>query len=242
MINQDQISGLLFLIDAFRSIPNEFPSLLSSGKINVNEIPEWYPYYEITMGQLFYEFINITNMHSEIHDFIFTDNPAQAALDIANQDTLTSPPKNLNLEKFVAILYALIKTYESVLYHQQTIHQLLKKIQTGLDTTDKLLHKIIQIDKTAIYCKPIQQRIHQAQITGDEKFFKKLATAFKPRVLPEPSQDATLTFIIFFLLDIGEYQKMSEAERFELLIQFKQPHIDDASFKRKLYRIKNLYV
>lgn len=242
MSNQDNFSELLSLVETFTSIAKNFDQLFLSDKFKIEDVLPWHQYYEISISELLYKLTNEANLHPEMMEYIFSDDPLKTVIEFSKQDSPISPPENPEWGAILSLLYALTQNYNSVLYHQQTIQQLLKKIQTGLDTTDKLLHKIIQIDKTAIYCKPIQQRIHQAQITGDEKFFKKLATAFKPRVLPEPSQDATLIFMIFFLLDIGGYQKMSEAERFELLIQFKQPHIDDASFKRKLYRIKNLYV
>lgn len=242
MLKNNQFFDLKALITDFKDYAAQLDDILCSGKVSISNIPPWHQYYEIPMGQLFHKFINFTNIHLEVLEYIFADDPIKAALDIAKQDSPAVPPQNFDVGNFVALLYPLVKTYESVLYHQKTLHQLLKKIEQGHDTNDNLLQKVIQIDKTAIQCQVIQKRIQQAQFTGDEKFFGKIANALRPRLEPKYSQDADLTFMTILLMDVGEYQKMSESERFELLIQFKQPHIDDASFKRKLYRIKNLYV
>ena len=106
---------------------------------------------------------------------------------------------------------------------------------------DNLIQNILQIDKTIIYSPIIQKRLHKAQIENDNAFFKKLANVLKPRKKPEYSKDAQFTFMIFFLMDHGDLQTMSEKHKVQALHEFKSPYISDESFARKIYKIMNLY-
>ena len=242
MFSNKEISALLNHIKIFISTTKSIDQLFIPDRLGFIKLMPWHGYYEISVSDLFYKMINAANLHQEMMEYIFSSDPIETALEISKQDCPKNAPENPEWGLILSLLYAFSKTYESILYHQQTIHQLLKKIERGHDTNDNLLQKIIQIDKAAIYCAPIQKRIQQAQLSGDHKLFGKIANVLRPRNQPQYSKDADLTFMIFFLMDAGLYQKMTEHERFETLKEFKQPHIDEASFMRKLYRISNLYV
>lgn len=241
MVEQEQISSIVSLISEFEKISEELDAIFDEKLIDPLKVHGWHQYYEISIGELLNKFINLMNFHAEKHAYIFSRNPIDTIIEISKKDSIKEPPEGLDLGEVLSILYALVKSFESVLYHQQTFHQLLKKIKNGFDTNDNILQKILQIDKTAMHCEPIQQRIQKAQLTHDKEFWGKLANTFRPRKDPEKSKDAVLTYLIFFIMDNGYFQHMPESQRVELLMPYKEPHITKESFVRKLYRISNLY-
>lgn len=239
--NKFQISDFIQLLNMFLEITPELTKLFIEKPEIIKEIEPWHQYYEISHHLLLNKNIKGIGFKPETLQYIFSENPIQTIHEISKQETLQDEKEDINLYHFISLLYPLLKSKESVFYYQQTIHQLLKKIEDGFDPNDNLLQHILSIDKTAIHCKAIQKRIQKAQLLNDEKLFRKISNALKPREKPKHSEDSTLTFIIFFLMDNGHLQAMSEVERYQALQQFKSPHINKDSFIRKTYRIMELY-
>lgn len=232
-----QLLGLIALVDNFINITPELQKLFQEGNIELSGIGSWHSLYEIPNHQLLNNLLNITNLNPEALSYVLSEDPIQNSIDISEQ----ASAEDIDINEFLRTLYAFVKSYESVLYHQQTIHQLIKKIRNGYDTNDNLLQKVIQVDRTAIHCQPIKDRIQQAELSGDEVLFKKISNTLKPRKEPQHSEYAKLTYLIFFLMDNGHLQKMTGSERFSLLLQFKSPYITDESFDRKIYKFMKLY-
>ncbi len=236
-----QLSKLTYFFKIFIELIEETNTDKSDNIFLEVEIMPWHHYYEMSKGQLISKFIEVSSLKSEAIEYIFSENQVDTAIEISKQSAPRNPPNKDDLSSILTILYAVVKNYESVLYHQKTIQQLLQKIKLGHDPNDNLIQKLLQIDKTIIYSSVIQNRVQKAQLENDNTFFKKLANVLKPRKKPEHNKDAQFTFMIFFLMDFGDLQAMSEKDKIQVLHKFKSPYISDESFARKIYKIMNLY-
>lgn len=240
-LNKLRIPDFLTLLDRFLNIAQLFDQLLIEQPELNGQIEPWYELYEISHHHLLNMAIEEVGFHKEAFEYIFAHDPIKTIQKLANKEQIEDLNVDLDIFKVIRLLYPMLKSKECVLFYNQTIHQLIKKIENGFDTNNNLLQHILSIDKTVIHCKPIQKRIQKAQATSDEKLFRKIANALKPREKPKYSEDATLRFMIYFLMDNGHLQAMAEHERFEALKQFKPKHITIDSFIRKTYRIMNEY-
>jgi len=235
------LSNLTYLFETFLKLIEETNADISHNIFLEIEIMPWHHYYEMNKDQLINQFIEVSSLKPEAMEYIFSENPVDTVIEISKQTEPKKPPNKEDLSTILTILYAVVKNYESVLYHQKTIQQLLQQIKLGHDPNDNLIQKLLQVDKTIILSPVIQNRIHKAQLQNDDAFFKKIANILKPRKKPEYSKDAQFTFMIFFLMDHGDLQAMSEKNKIKILQRFKSPYISDESFARKIYKIMNLY-
>lgn len=239
--NALKITDFLTLLDSFLDVSNMLNQLLIDLPELNNEIDPWFDLYEISNTQLTNMAIQEFNAHQEAFEYIFSQDPIETIHKLANKDKTEDTNIDMDFVKAIRFIYPMIKTKECIFFYNQSIHQLLKKIGGGFDTNDNLLQHVISIDKTTINCKVIQKRIQQAQTINDEKFFRKIANALKPREKPKHSEDSTLRFMIYFLMDNGHLQAMSENDKYQNLKQFKSKHITKDTFIRKIYRIMRNY-
>lgn len=234
-------SQLTYLFDVFLSMVSESHKEKGENVFLQREFGSWHHYYEMSKAQLISEFIEISSLKSEALEYIFSENPIDTIIEISKQSEPKNPPKEEELTTVLSVLYAISKNYECILYHKKTIQQLLHKIKNNQDTNDNLLQKLLTIDKTIINSPLIRERLQKAQLNNDEKFFRKVANSLAPRKPLAQNKDAEFIMMIFFLMDHGDLQSMSEKKKIQALKKYKSPYISDESFARKIYKFMNLY-
>ncbi len=103
----------------------------------------------------------------------------------------------------------------SQLAFQCTMPVLLDKITQG---DDKAIFKAVTIDKSLLYNEDVKKRVTEAQLTGDTKFFKKLAKALSDNPLRNVGEHSTTFSVLHQFWYAGLY-KLTYAELYDFLVE-----------------------
>ncbi len=103
----------------------------------------------------------------------------------------------------------------SQLAFQCTMPVLLDKITQG---DDKAIFKAVTIDKSLLYNEDVKKRVTEAQLTGDIKFFKKLAKPLSDTPLRNVGEHGTTFSVLHQFWYAGLY-KLTYAELYDFLVE-----------------------
>jgi len=134
--------------------------------------------------------------------------------EINEEDAVEEEIEHMRKSIVISKVIGSINSAISQISHQKDMHELLNNIKKG---DDKSIFKAITIDKTLVSSELVKNRIAQAQITGDNKFLKKLANAIDKRPLEGVGQHGrTYAVLNLFWSDIELY-KLNNQELYHFL-------------------------
>lgn len=146
---------------------------------------------------------------------VASEDPQQFVLDRLNRTMDLEPHPAFELQHLVGLAYSLQRTILSILLFQRSLSGLVQEVrETG--NRDSLF-KAIRIDRTAMSCPPIADRIALAELQGNKQFFRNLRSA-----LAGPSQKhwmalSDLRYALYVLRELG-FDKMSDDQLEQLLV------------------------
>jgi hypothetical protein len=229
------LPDLFEMIDDFRTKP------LDPIKASTLTMEAWYPYYEKPLSATILDMFKISGMAELVANAFQSDDPEEY---IKQQKSppiphLSKIPTTIS-PKIIPSLIAIAKTFDSILYNKAPLHNLIAQIRLNGDFDGSITRKILSVDRTAIHCSVIQKKIQQAELVKNTKFLNNIANAMYISKNPkECYRYPKLLFAVFLLLDLQQYQIMSEEERYNLLCNYYPKDLSPRSFHQECNRIKN---
>ena len=139
------------------------------------------------------------------------------------------------LKNVFALLMPTIKTIESIQIHGQSLNALVGKMRSGKDGA---LFEVIQIDRSAMNCRPIADRIARAEIEQDDQFFSQLRKAMVGPSKKKFKSYYKIRILLELLDEDGTLDALSTNQRYRLFCEelglYSLKHTDPARSLSKL--------
>jgi hypothetical protein len=161
-----------------------------------------------------------------------SEDPQQFLLDNMDSDLSdTEPHPALSKQDLIGIAYSVQRTILCVMLFQRSMSGLLQEVRED-DNLDSLFNAI-RVDRTAINCPSIADKIARAQIKNDKPFFLRLRNALKGPTQKHWAAYCDLRYSLFALRELG-FDKMTDAQLEELLVHQLKVYPNVPSAKKNL--------
>jgi hypothetical protein len=115
-----------------------------------------------------------------------------------------------------ALFFALQRSFESLETYSRSLNALVADVRDGIDSS---LFDVVRLDHSAISNPTIARRITRAELENDENFFGKLVNALRGRPEKHPAYYTQLRLSLALLEEMGELDKLSEQEAYQLFYE-----------------------
>lgn len=224
---QTSFDELVQLVELFNSLPGEKAAFFDE----YNKQPEklhvildqhfaWGVLYEFTLIELIAYFSIVSGFNQILTKIAQSDNPTEAALTAAFEDNLLPPfserdPEDKRKFTFVALM-ALSKSIDSIRLYGISIDILVKRVKQG---NDDALFKLLRIDRSAVSCPTIADRITLAELDNDQTFFQKMRNALSGPPQKPKDEYGVLRYILYLLDEEQELSRLSLEQRYQLFCE-----------------------
>jgi hypothetical protein len=149
----------------------------------------------------------------EVHE---ADDPQQKLLDTwrAEVDDHEIPPE-LEGPHLVGLAYSLQRTILSVMLFQRSLSGLVQEVRDE-DNMDSLFNAV-RVDRAAMSCPTIADKIARAEMRRDKRFFLRLRNALKGPTQKHWASYCDLRYSLFVLRELG-FRSLSDAQLEKLLV------------------------
>ncbi len=199
------------LADQLAGLPkSRLDALMVDGDLN------WGDLYELTFTQHISIAVVAFNIADTVRESKESDDPAQYILDHWHppaDDHSTHPA--FKDQHLIALAYSMQRTILSVMLFQRSMSGLVQEVREH-DNLDSLFNAV-RVDRTAMHCQPIADRIARAQLGRDNRFFLRLRNALKGPTQKHWQAYCDLRYSLVILREMG-FDKMSDAQLEELLV------------------------
>lgn len=213
---------LLKLLDLFRNMPREQTTALME---NCDAITTWAVFYTLPFHEHLGFLITALDLDSDL---------SYAASQPDPQTTLLSMWKDKEITGWkggykgyfsewgaIAIVLSVLRSFESILIYDRSLNRLVEDLRNG---DNKALRKILQIDHTALFLPDIAHRLMYAELEHDVAIFSQLGNALKSKHEEKFDKRVNLElrelrFFLTLLDEVGELERLSEAERYDLFCE-----------------------
>ena len=103
-----------------------------------------------------------------------------------------------------------------VLYHGCFLNELIERARNG---NDKALFDAIRLDPTVIGCKTSIERISQAALLQDSKFFTKLKAALNGNITKREQQNFQKMRLVFEILFESKSDRLNDEQLYDLFVK-----------------------
>jgi len=218
---------LVQLIDLVNQLPAEKATLLEAYKNQpeklraiVDEDFAWGILYQCSLTELIAFFSIVSGFSKQLAEIATAEDPTEAAILAAYEDdSLPYPDGEDEQDKRKAIfasLMALVKSIDSIRIYGVPLHVLVDRVKRGDDTA---LFKILRIDRSAMSCPCITDRMSLAELEEDHLFFKKLKNALSGSPKKPKDEYGVLRYILYLLDDENALDDLSIEERYSLFCE-----------------------
>lgn len=192
----------------------------------------WGGYYELP----FYKHVAIAvlafNFGETLAAAVASSDPQQYVLDNLyppEGDDSTHPA--FERQHLIGIAFSLQRTILSIMLFQRTLSGLVQEVREdgNLDS----LFNAIRVDRAAMSCATIADRIARAELSGDKKFFLRLRNALKGPTQKHWAAYCDLRYSLFVLRELG-FDSLSDAELERLLVHELKVYPDTPSARKNL--------
>jgi hypothetical protein len=160
------------------------------------------------------------------------EDPQQAMLDAwpmeIDDDQVT---KGFEPQELVALAYSLQRTVLSVLLFQRSLSGLVQEVRES-DSMEALFNAV-RVDRTAMTCPTIADKIARAQMRDDKYFFQRLRNALKGPTQKHWMAYCDLRYSLFALRELG-FKSLSDAQLEKLLVHTLKVYPDTPSARKNL--------
>jgi hypothetical protein len=129
------------------------------------------------------------------------------------RDSVGNFQKKFNRPKVIIDLIMNYYNSASMLAHKKKFHELMREGKGG---DQDAFFKLLQIDRTVIELEWAQKMVRRAQLTGDEKFFKRMAKAIVTSPLENTKLHGELLIVLLMLWQYG-LDRLTNNELIDLL-------------------------
>lgn len=224
-------------VDQFRRTVAQLPEM----KASMAELPEllrtatsekirsalhagvyWAPLYELPMAQHAAFGLYLLGQKERILEIAKEEDPQEAFLRYIDEDEslrVRGPEgEELNLGVVLAVLVSFQRTVLSIMLYKRSMSALVEEVREGEDDS---LFLAVRVDRAAMACPTIAQRISKAELLGEKRFFERLRSALKGPSKKHWDAYADLRFSLMVLRELG-MDSMSDAELEHLLVDVLQ--------------------
>ncbi|MGZ5052170.1 MAG: hypothetical protein ACXWAS_14035 [Methylobacter sp.] len=223
----DQLVQLIDLVNSLPVLKALFSEIIRSQPNALRSIFDndfaWASGYEFSLLEQIAFFSVISGFHQSLAEMVKADDPQEAVLEVFHEEDtgVFFPGLDGGEEQRKAILSSLIpitKSLESIRIYGLSINDLVTKIKRGNDS-DAALFKVLRIDRSAVSCPCIADRIALAEIEDDQVFFKKLKNALSGPPLKPNDDYGVLRYVLCLLNEEGLLDRLSLEERYQLFCE-----------------------
>lgn len=175
----------------------------------------WANVYELPLVTHLGLLSQISGMDDAIITASEQDDPQQAALDFLFEED-DEPNEGRDLKSMITLNYALMKTLDCLMTYNWYMHELMERIKEG---DQKALFMALRIDRSAVACPSIADRIALAEIEDDCVFFDKLSGTLSKGPPKQSTDYPDLRYILPYLEESGVLAHLSVKEKHHLFVE-----------------------
>lgn len=229
-LTADDLQTLIILIPQFERIIAEGHAeiLAKRNKIFTPQSisSSWHHLYEFPYSEHLRQIIVAFGLNGEVREIETSENPPKAGV-AALRDAIKSEGFDWELDDdtrpllplIIGLSFSLYLTYKSLLTFGLYLNELLAIVENGGASADKALFNAIKIDPTVVGCNCVSKRVSQAMLEDDQKFLKKLRSAFQGKFTKRENRLYQLQrFVLQILLETGA-PKLNSEELYELFVE-----------------------
>lgn len=161
-----------------------------------------------------------------------SEDPQQFLLEDMDSDLGdTEPHPAFSKQDLIGIAYSVQRTILCVTLFQRSMSGLLQEVRED-DNLDSLFNAI-RVDRAAVNCPSIADKIARAQIKNDKRFFLRLRNALKGPTQKHWAAYCDLRYSLFTLRELG-FDKMTDVQLEELLVHQLKVYPDRPEARKNL--------
>jgi hypothetical protein len=154
-------------------------------------------------------------------------------IDCDSNPSTDIPNPRYEMQTLIGLAFSLQRTILSIMLFQQTLSGLVQQVRED-DNIDALFN-VVRIDRAAVACPPIADRIARAEICNDKRFFIRLRNALKGPQKKHWAGYCDLRYSLFALRELG-FDKLSDDQLEKLLVHTLKVYPDNAGARKNLRR------
>jgi hypothetical protein len=219
-IDLDGIKKVLDIFPELQALRKELNKSLSKSSFlqNLLEPPfYWSKIYEHSLTEHLAITAQSLGILKLIIDFAKSENDDISTLisifDEYNNSEETEELTRKQKQLIIITMNSLCLTLESIQVHGQSINHLVQKVKNG---SDNALFQIIQIDRSAVSCPCIADRIALAELEQDQNFFDSLQKTFNGPSKKKFTRYRELRFILEVFNECGTLDNLSIEEQYQV--------------------------
>lgn len=205
---------------------------LSKGRLNLLLTGgyNWGAVYEGTFAEHLALATVSLNLGPLVHEIATSDDPQQQLLDKFDSDPVESIHPAFDAQSVVGLVVSLGKTVASLMTHGRSLSAFVQDVREKGDLD--ALFEVVRIDRAAVACPSIADRIARAELIGEETFFVKLRNALKGPSKKHWSFDK-MRYAMALLREMG-IDDLSAAQVEELFVRQLEAYSDVPSAAKNL--------
>lgn len=220
------------LQDLVASVPKErIDELLVSGY-------NWASVYEFSFYEHLALIIFALNKVDYVKELAASLDPQQKALDDIDKELAGGSDDDdidhhpwFEKQEVIGLVFSLQKTILSIMLFQQTLSDLVRRVRENNDLD--ALFNVIRVDRAAVACPSIADRIARAELLNDKNFFLRLKKALKGPSKKHWENYKDLRYSLFALRELG-FDKLSDVQLEKLLVHNLKVYPDIPSARKNL--------
>ena len=220
-LTADQFRDLIARLPELRRNRDEFGRLLTEvprDKFDAFMIRDfnWGHVYENTFAEHISIAMTAFGMAQWSIDLSMAPDPQQKVLDEwPTEDWEPDTHPGFELQDLIALTYSLQRTILSVMLFQRSMSGLIQEVREN-DSMDALFNAV-RVDRTAMSCPTIADKIARAEMRQDKRFFLHLRNALKGPTQKHWLAYCDLRYSLFVLRELG-FNALTDAQLENLLV------------------------
>ena len=157
--------------------------------------------------------------------------PQQLILDDAHKDLVENHHPSFEVQDILGLVMSIGKTVTSICLYGRSLSALIEDVrETG---NVESLFNAVRVDRTALNCPTIADRIAKAELCSDDSFFKKLQLALKG---PSKKQMASLSGMKYSFATLKELEidDLSDIQLQKLMVETLEVYANVSSAPKNL--------
>ncbi|MBD2859958.1 hypothetical protein IB286_13190 [Spongiibacter sp. KMU-158] len=231
----EDLKGLLVFQHESIQMETEMAATLS-GKLDT-EMPRpfsWLKIYNSTFFELVSICVSLFNLESKVIEFANSGDPQKALSDWGASDE-TIPEVGESARPYaLAALQAIFRTFKSIRYYGYSLDTFVSSYSKTSD--DKILFKMLRVDKSLLAHPNLERRIAIAEAEGDAGFFKKLASAINGQPSQKLLEYPELRLCLVALHQEDALESLNEEKAYQLFCVDLAIYPHDGDAARSLWK------
>jgi len=200
----------------------------------------WGEFYELPFVEHLALVVIAFNLTDTVIAAAESPDPQQQILDAMESlnadpcvDIDQAEPQFFEKQDLIGLLYSLQRTILSIMLFQRTISDLVRDVRENgnLDA----LFNVIRVDRAAVACPSIADRIARAELSNDKHFFIRFRNALKGPQKKHWEGYCDLRYSLFALRELG-FDKLTDLELEKLLVHTLKVYPDNPGARKNLRR------